>query len=153
MTNGTRHPELITAFLCLRHPLSMNINRNVSFPTPCSSNFKSVFVFFARGPARRETRVHTRAQNTTFEATIIAKFVTSGRTPSSLDVRTLCCMCEPLETARSLGDDTHAVATRPQEYESTDCAFVCWSSVWMGGNLASGQLFEQEGGQSVNVRQ
>ena len=24
-----------------------------------------------------------------------------------------CCMCEPMETAQSLGDDTHAVAIRP----------------------------------------
>ena len=25
-----------------------------------------------------------------------------------------CCMCEPTETAQSLGDDAHAVATRPK---------------------------------------
>ena len=25
-----------------------------------------------------------------------------------------CCMCEPMETAQSLGDDTHAVVTRPK---------------------------------------
>ena len=30
------------------------------------------------------------------------------------NVSTFCCMCEPLETAQSLGDDTHAVVTRPR---------------------------------------
>ena len=29
------------------------------------------------------------------------------------------CICEPLETAQSLGDDTHAVVTRLKEHQST----------------------------------
>ena len=34
------------------------------------------------------------------------------------------CMCEPMETAQSLGDDTHAVVTRLKEHQSTECT-VC----------------------------
>ena len=34
------------------------------------------------------------------------------------------CMCELMGTARSLGDDTHAVVTRLKEHQSTDCT-VC----------------------------
>ena len=30
------------------------------------------------------------------------------------------CMCEPMETARSLGDDTHAVVTLLKGHQSTD---------------------------------
>ena len=33
-------------------------------------------------------------------------------------------MCEPMETARSPGDDTHAVVTRLEGHQSTDCT-VC----------------------------
>ena len=137
MTNGTRRPELITAFFYISITTVHEHQQECLLPTPCSSNFKSAFVFFARGPARRETRVHTRAQNTTFEPTIIAKFVTSGRTPSTLDVRTLCCMCEPLETARSRARIAHLCV-------GLSCGWV--------ESLAGGQVFEQERGRSVNVR-
>ena len=34
------------------------------------------------------------------------------------------CMCAPVETAQSLGDDTHAVVTRLKGHQSTDCT-VC----------------------------
>ena len=34
------------------------------------------------------------------------------------------CMCEPMETAQSPGDDTHAVVTRLKGHQSTDCT-VC----------------------------
>ena len=34
------------------------------------------------------------------------------------------CMCEPMETARSLGDDTHEYVTRLKGHQSTDCT-VC----------------------------
>ena len=43
---------------------------------------------------------------------------------------TCLCMCEPVETAQSLGDDTHAVVKRPKwalEHERhTACGPLCW---------------------------
>ena len=43
---------------------------------------------------------------------------------------TCLCMCEPMETAQSLGDDTHAVVKRPKwpsEHERhTACGPLCW---------------------------
>ena len=39
-------------------------------------------------------------------------------------MNTSSCMCEPMETAQSLGDDTHAVVTRLRGHQSTDCT-VC----------------------------
>ena len=42
-----------------------------------------------------------------------------------------CCMCEPMETAQSLGDDTHAVVARPKWAREhglhTECGPLCRS--------------------------
>ena len=43
-----------------------------------------------------------------------------------------CCICEPMETAQSFGDDTLVVVTRPKGRESTDYALV-WSLVSVVG--------------------
>ena len=47
------------------------------------------------------------------------------------DSTVCCCMCEPQETAQSLGDDTYAVLGRPRWRSSSDCA-VAWSLVSVG---------------------
>ena len=82
MTNGTRRPELITAFFSPTPTVHKHQQKCLLPNTMLIKKIKSAFVFFARRPARRQTRTDTRAQNTTFEATMIDKFVTSGRTPS-----------------------------------------------------------------------
>ena len=44
-----------------------------------------------------------------------------------------CCMCEPTETAQSLGDDTHAVVKRPRRASErglhTKCGSLCVSGL------------------------
>ena len=44
-----------------------------------------------------------------------------------------CCMCEPTETAQSLGDDTHAVVKRPRTASEhgfhTKCGSLCVSGL------------------------
>ena len=64
------------------------------------------------------------------------------------EVPTPCCMCEPVVTAQSLGDETHAVVTRPQwageHGQHTWCGSLCR---WVA-SLAHRQALEQGRGQS-----
>ena len=57
-----------------------------------------------------------------------------------------CCMCEPVETAQSLGDDTHAVATQPKGSVRARTSFsvVLFASMIILGHR---QVVEQGRGQ------
>ena len=61
------------------------------------------------------------------------------------------CMCEPMETAQSLGEDTHAVVTRLKGHQSTDCT-VCgpWRR-WLE-SLAHAMRARTRTRANVNVR-
>ena len=61
-------------------------------------------------------------------------------------------MCEPVETAHSFDYDTHAVATRPQERESTDCAVVCGVLCRWADCPTHRQVLQRGRGQSMNVK-
>ena len=43
-----------------------------------------------------------------------------------------CCMCEPMETAQSLGDDTHAVVLGPMWASEHGLHCVVWSLLSVG---------------------
>ena len=45
-----------------------------------------------------------------------------------------CCMCEPKETAQSLGDDTHAVVKRPRW--ASEYGQHTWCGLYVGGRKA-----------------
>ena len=55
------------------------------------------------------------------------------------------CMCEPMETAQSLGDDTHAVVTRLEGHQSTDRT-VCGSWRWWVESLAHPMCSNKDAG-------
>ena len=52
--------------------------------------------------------------------TVLCRGNGAPRREDALEMSMSCCMCEPMETAQSLGDDTHAVVARPSGHESTD---------------------------------
>ena len=59
-----------------------------------------------------------------------------------------CCLCEPMETAQYIGDDTHAVVTRIKGHQSTDFAAVLRGPLcrWVS-SLAHRQVLTQGRGQ------
>ena len=61
------------------------------------------------------------------------------------------CMYEPMETAQSPGDDTHAVVTRPKGHQCTDCAAV-WSFLSVGWQLGPPMGARTRTRAEVNVR-
>ena len=70
-------------------------------------------------PAGRQTRGATCTELTRVLGRIIANLeIETGsgasRCGGTLEMSMSCCMCEPMETAQSLGDDTHAVVTQPK---------------------------------------
>ena len=52
------------------------------------------------------------------------------------EMPTSCCMCEPLETAQSLGDDTHAVVSRPKSASEHGLHIGVQSALSVGGLTA-----------------
>ena len=76
-------------------------------------------------PAERTTRVEEDLRNSSFQGQTFAMFcsvINSSKTLPKVrqDVEALkdmpipCCMCKPMVTAQSLGDEIHAVVKRPQ---------------------------------------
>ena len=52
--------------------------------------------------------------------TVLCRGNGAPRREDALEMSVSCCVCEPMETAQSLGDDTHAVIVLQSGHESTD---------------------------------
>ena len=63
-----------------------------------------------------------------------------------------CCRCEPVETAGSLGGDTHAVGTRPKWAREARTAQSAVPLCRWGASLAHRQVLETRTRAEVNVR-
>ena len=66
-------------------------------------------------------------------------------------MNTSSCMCEPMETAQSLGDDTHAVVTRLRGHQSTGCTMCGPLRRWVE-SLAHPMRARSRTRANVNVR-
>ena len=60
-------------------------------------------------------------------------------------------MCEPMETAQSLGNDTHATVRRLKGHQSTDCTVCCPLRRWVE-SLAYPMRVRTRTRADVNVR-
>ena len=63
-----------------------------------------------------------------------------------------CCTCEPMETAQSLGDDTHAVGTRPKWARKHGLRIWCGPSCRWVARVAHRQVLGTRTWANVNVR-
>ena len=74
------------------------------------------------------------------------------RCGGALEIPMSCCMCEPTETAQSLSDDTHAVATRPKWAREHGLHAVCGLLRRWVASLAHRKVLETRTRANVNVR-
>ena len=78
------------------------------------------------------TRCHTDKMTTMSQGKLSPIFVGAPRCGGALEM-SMSCMCEPVETAQSLGDDTHAVGTRTKWAREHGLQHFVWSIFFVGG--------------------
>ena len=101
---------------------------------------------------QRESRKAMSASLRFLVSTVLIKWKNGAPSRGGASEMTMSsCMCEPMETAQSLGDDTHAVVTRLKGHQSTDCT-VCGSWRRCVESLAHQMRARTRTRANVNVR-